>query len=335
MEIATLRPLSLALLATPLILAACSGGGGSGDGGTPAVGAATDQSSELIGLQIRQLGLVYALTDTPIDDSLNEHLSSAHARFETFQSPLAANDLSLLEATLNPPQGCTVEDATYDQDVEADNDLFFVEQTAGDDSSAIGRGEAISAGEALTVMTPVGSWPDLLPSTYFSSGLAYSLDNFQPTDIEEYDEGYNVSDLIQAGSTLDIPGDVFPAFSSIPVGGLTPLRGLSIGPTVNGELQTTSTVRWTPGDNPDQQVTVAFNSDAPFVDDYKHVVCITRDTGSFAMPSEVQSLMNDFVFLFDDISVARESSHYHVSGDALLLVRNRSSAYLTPGGPDL
>lgn len=72
---------------------------------------------------------------------------------------------------------------------------------------------------------------------------------------------------------------------------------------------------------------VTISCDAPFVDDYKQVVCVTPDDGRFELPPEVLAQANELVFPIHYVGIARASSHYHVSGDAMLLVLNLSVAF--------
>lgn len=73
---------------------------------------------------------------------------------------IATEGLSLLEASSNLQRGCTVVDATTDQGIESNLDSFFMEPESESDNSDIGRGEAISVGDAFTLMTPSGSRQD-------------------------------------------------------------------------------------------------------------------------------------------------------------------------------
>jgi len=163
--------------------------------------------------------------------------------------------------------------------------------------------EFVSAGEVITVSSPAGFYAELVEHT--ESGFSVYLPS-----VEE------LTTPFPADLTVDIPGNVFPAFANVAVPNVEPLV-MTDSSEVNGSYN------WVAGNNPDARVyilQVGFNSDST---DTIGVHCIAIDDGEFSIPASISSQLPA------DVSgtttyIYRSATTFLQSGNAILLVTNSS-----------
>jgi len=177
-------------------------------------------------------------------------------------------------------------------------EVFF--ESSEDERDVFEESINISAGEVLTLTSPAGSFAELTRD----DSLLYSADG-----------GFIASGL-PASLTVDIPGDVFPAFSNVSVPVVQPF---TLTAPAAGQLITTGTnFIWATGNNPNAYIQISASGQAA------DVVCTVRDDGSFTFPTDVQNeLGSGFTSQF--FTVSREAQNTVQSGNAVLVTSASSS----------
>ncbi len=178
-----------------------------------------------------------------------------------------------------------------------------ITETIPSDATTIGFPEAtfnlVSAGESLTLTSDAG--------TYATINL--SEDRFEvaphpaPTPL-----------------TLDIAGDVFPAFTGVSVPDVIAVQNFS--PRSNETLQADTTISWTPTGLPDHSINLAL-FDFPASDRVVDLRCHVADDGSFTLPADVIAALDTSLgsgFALDGMQQDRRSDALVIQGDALLVV---------------
>lgn len=157
----------------------------------------------------------------------------------------------------------------------------------------------VSAGETLTLSSATG--------TYATINLDESRFDFAP---------YPVPDSL----VLDIPGDVFPAFTEVAVPPVQTVQNFS--PVRNEELTAETLISWTPTGIDDHTINIGL-FDFPASDQVVDLRCHVQDDGEFTLPAEVIATLNDSLgvgFTLEGLEQNRRSDQLYINGDALLVV---------------
>ena len=193
--------------------------------------------------------------------------------------------------------------------VRGDDDICIVSEQGGDSTLDVDLNDylnqTISAGQTLTFTSPAVTYATLERQTDtnpFGGGtlLLYKL------------PGDSLAGLPPGGLTLDIPGDVFPAFSSVAVPDMpAPLTDFS--PPIGDPASATTAFSWTPSSVAGAQISLNLVSDAESID------CLLVDDGSFMLPNSVTAQLTG---TFDGIvfDADRDATALETSGDAVLFV---------------
>ena len=86
----------------------------------------------------------------------------------------------------------------------------------------------LTAGEALSVLTPAGSWPDVLLHAQYIS----------------YRFASNVSESIPTDSTVSVPGAEFPSFIEVAIPHVKQIENMAISLGQQEYLGRETTLRW-------------------------------------------------------------------------------------------
>lgn len=138
-------------------------------------------------------------------------------------------------------------------------------------------------------------------------------------DFDEDDEG---PEQWPAGLTVDIAGGEFPAMTNVTVPDVAPLTGVGI--TTTGDAVTAdSTISWNRGNDANALILVEFEleTDDVFID----VDCVIADTGSFAVPTDVQTQIQGGATV-DSVFITRVRAAVERQDDAALLITNTTLA---------
>jgi len=189
---------------------------------------------------------------------------------------------------------CTVESI----DLSGDDDLDI----PGIDDIGI---EFVSAGDAITVLSPAGSYVELTENTEFGFSFYVPTIEELPTPIP--------ADLI-----VNIPGRVFPAFTNVAVPNVEPL-------VVTNDDGTNGSYTWVAGTNPNARISIEFSgmdSSNPGTSSTS-VSCIAADDGEFSIPASVTSqLPAGYSVTYTDFS--RSATSFFQAADAILMITNSS-----------
>jgi len=300
-------------LLLPLLSLVACGGGGSSDGvatreetTSPTPGSATPEpesesesvednrgASDLDGLTIRKVGLarfdVLRLTFEFNDfEELERDYTEAEAAFRALEEPLDSATLSRIAAM----PGAGASGSCYPLGDEAAQSIGVLLESIG---------TPIDAGQALTVSRAVGSWFELEGRDDTGRGLFYTLRQDQFSGL-----GIGVEGHVEADTTMDIPGDQFPAFSAVEVPSVQALYDV---------VDDDTGVRWRAGADSEVPVVIDVKFadyvalqpvesdvnvsvfDIPIrtlVDAPADMRCVTRDTGRFAFPDALRATIDEF-----------------------------------------
>ncbi len=181
----------------------------------------------------------------------------------------------------------------------------------GQDEPASPGFTSISAGEVIVVNSINGTYVNL-PRTVSEFGIFYS----DPVDVP-------LPLPVPDNLTVDIPGDVFPAFQAVPVPTITPL---DVTQPASSTLLTASTVyQWVPDLSGESTITLNL-----FADDENFSAlarCEFEDDGEFSLPLEIQMSMGD-IGISDISSMARVIRSVSIDGDSRLEIAVSSSQRL-------
>jgi len=130
----------------------------------------------------------------------------------------------------------------------------------------------VSGGLAVVINTPSGPWFTLTRTIQDGQSI-YTADNELP------------GELLPAGATLSIPGDVFPTVAAHPL--FEPVAPDRLLPDEDLPVTADSAYSWIPTDDKNyMRITLqAYNADNEFVGFV--VNCDVEDDGSFTMPADV------------------------------------------------
>ena len=243
-----------------------------------------DTAGDTISGNVQFLGLV------SIDEDVSANEVDATGSFIQYTSAIAGN---LFEPVYTPQlDTCTVE--TIDiSDVNTDFPDIDVNVVP----------QLVSAGEVIPLTSAAGSYIQLTRESAFGF-LFYSP------------EPETVPGPIPSQLTLDIPGDIFPAFANVSMPVVEPLTVTS--PTQGQPITPTTNFSWTAGSNPNAYISIsatAFNAtgETTFVD------CEAADDGEFSFPAQTQSEMGA-AFTSITADYLREVLTFQQQGNALLVL---------------
>lgn len=189
------------------------------------------------------------------------------------------------------------------------DDICIVSEQGGDSVLGLDLNDyldqTISAGQTLTFTSPAGTYATLARQTAtnpFDGGtlLLYEL------------PGDALAGMPPAGLTLDIPGDVFPAFSRVAVPDMpAPLTDFS--PPIGDSASANTAFSWTPSSVAGALVSLGLNSDVESID------CLLVDDGRFTLPDSVTAQLTG-TFNGTVVDADRDVSTLERSGDAVVFV---------------
>ena len=219
--------------------------------------------------------------------------------FVTLNEPLDPATLARVGTTPDAPQGCRSVTAPEHESI-----VSLLEEI----------GSPAFAGEVLTVSNAAGSWFEIHGTVDELDGPRYeqSLDvsASRGADEETYGHSFEFPEgPVRSGTTIDIPGDAFPAFTAVAV---PPMTGLSEVTTDEAD------VRWRRDADAGVPVVIDVEFDdyltlVPaggnrgdvYTDDDAYTVeslvqappdvsCVTRDSGRFEYPEALGATAEDF-----------------------------------------
>ena len=171
---------------------------------------------------------------------------------------------------------------------------------------------SISAGEVLTVISPAGTFAELI--------------RVQSEDDIDYElaDGSTLPGPIPAGTVLNIPGDVFPAFNNVPV---PPAPDVMNFAPIAGPIPVSANYTWVPEPAGTLSGIVLslisdFSLDDPFTT-FSSVSCILQDDGSFTLPADIQAQLGSD-FQVGGLTVVRFGTNIVSQGNAALAVTTTS-----------
>jgi len=328
-----------ALLLPMLFLAACGGGGtsetrdasdtggidevadvddvdGTGEDADVLDAAAETPASDLDGLSISRVGLarfvvfpVWEYTDFTGTNTVSGTEAMAdrgdHTRvelaFTALNAPLDGEALARIAAMPSAP---------------ATGRCYLLGEAGERSIGALleSLGSPLYAGDVVTVSSAAGSWFELHGIDDELDGPEYRVAHTSGDFADAVVLSSGVEGSVEPGTTFDIPGDAYPAFTAVDVPPMARLSDL-----VEGGAD----VRWSAGADPEVPVVIdvtfrdyveiapeeggadgaSADEDLGVVtgDDIRTLVeapagmrCVTRDTGRFVYPEELRSTMERF-----------------------------------------
>ncbi len=160
----------------------------------------------------------------------------------------------------------------------SDDDICFVSEQGSDSILDLDLNDyldqTISAGQTLTFTSPAGTYATLERQTdtnpFGGTLLLYEL------------PGDALAGVPPAGLTLDVPGDVFPAFSNVEAPDLPPSL-TDFSPPIDSPAGAATAFSWTPSSVAGAQISLELDSGAESID------CLLVDDGSFTLPDSVMA----------------------------------------------
>lgn len=304
-------------LATALVCVLLSACGGSGGENEPQ--ALTASSDQIIDLPADTISRIGTIAFTTIDANgfaelgLPSGYVSAYAEFTDYHQVI---NKSLLDSQfpVNDIETCqiTIDSTDDSQDVGVENNAETID--------LISNSSTISAGEALSISTPNGSWPDLIlvEQTY---GEFQSFDYEFQTDI-------STLGALPAGSSVSIPGGDFPAFENLSIPAVEKVVEASLSNVVDGLLTPETTVTWAAPKNLASGSITTIASYSEVVDDANNaelsieIRCVVRDDGEFSFPDNVRQLLSKYDVFSEELGFGRLRATSEVQGDAAAIVIN-------------
>ena len=289
-----------------VMVTAC--GGSSGDSQS---GQGSSRFAELPADQIMRIGnIILAQEDEQgFANTVVAPSFFGHARFTEYVLPLNQAFIDGLN-TADDIGSCFlyVDSADDSQDIGTDEISEF--------DTYINNARILNAGSALTVTTPAGSWPNLVLNNDASPFYEFETD---------------VSSLggLPANSTLDIPGDEFPAFSDVEITYVPRLAEVALVNADNDTLTPDTGVTWAASDsNNADVVTTVSVTDTVFdngIEAFIHINCVAADTGVFTFPENAQQVLAQYEISTDNFTLGRVGISRKVIDDSAVIVFNASS----------
>ena len=271
-------------ITTFLILGMLAGCGGSSDSGSAGT-SGDDSNGNSVTPPIDLTGSFkyfgyFDLTDDPLLDRVN--------RDSNYLELTATQDASVFANSVPP---------------SADSCRLRITSSIPTDVGVIGFPNAqfnfVSAGENFTLTSDAGTY----------ATVAYSEDRFE---IAPYPA--------PAQLVLDIPGDVFPAFSNVVIPEVA--RAANFKPARNEVLTADTTVTWDPTGIAGNTIYLSV-FDFPAAGKVVDLFCSMTDDGEFELPADVQAVLNSSLGVGAELNGAKQnlrSIATIVQGDALLVV---------------
>lgn len=275
---------------------------------------------ELPADQITRVGIVSLQTQVDVifgalDTSTRV---SGYATFKDYGQPISQAFIDYGYSGRYPSE-CKIDGESADNSQEViRNEILGIDEYGNPDN--------VLAGNALSISTPSGSWPDLVPDNGSTSndGLTYRFN----TDTS------NLGSLAQ-GSVVNIPGDEFPAFSNIPIPFVPLVTDFSVSNTEDGFFNSGSKITWAVPENPATQSYIAFSifhydrdpTHGQPIGDAVYIHCTTPDTGEFSLPDNMQQFVTDNKVSSSGIIVSRTGLISQVKGDSAVIIYNDSHRF--------
>jgi len=305
---------------TSVFLAACGsggGGGGSTDANTPqALGAKNGTFAQIPANTVKRIGTVFfEVSDAKsyVEAGLSGS-TTVYGEFVEYTQPMSEVFIHS-EFSMGERETCVVSidstDGSQDVGLETDPDILEFQLDAS----------SISAGDALSISTPDGSWPDVLATE----------DNYGYRSVY-YDFEANTSTIgeLPSESTLSIPGDEFPAFVNVVIPNADKITDASLLNLTNGRITKDTRVTW---QRSSQSTSNAVTTIALYVEEYDdatnnelliNIHCNVIDDGEFSFPDNAKQLLSTYHFSNEDIWLARGGLNTVIQDDAAMLVGNAS-----------
>lgn len=181
--------------------------------------------------------------------------------------------------------------------------------------------ELVSAGEALSVTTPAGTWAQLTPIASSSTLGTYFSDW---TDVE--------LGILPANSSVHVPGDTFPQLSDIALLTPEPLTNVDFRNDDIALLSQTdvvtpdTTVHWNAPDSANgTRIELKFSNTERTEDGsvirVSYVRCNIEDTGNYRLPTAIRNSMDES---YSSYSVTRIQQRSEQRGNILITVQSES-----------
>jgi hypothetical protein len=258
LSVSKLRGLPAVMGGSLWLLSACGGGG---DGGE-------SDLLELPTLAVSGLGGTAAI------DVLNPWLVSLRT-FRLDSITPGTGDARV--ATLQYSASRNVQDHIdfYTTRFEIDTcEVFTENDTGGGGGGGGGDIPYVAGGESVVFNAPNGTW--------------FTMNQ---TDVGIYDVDNELPDAFPAGTTLSIPGDVFPSVGAIPV--VEPPVPIRFLPEA-GAVSADSVYEWQASGGPGEVMIVdllEFDAAGVFID--FRISCYMEDDGAFQMPADIVQAIAD------------------------------------------
>lgn len=279
-------------------------GGDTTDGGTTtdggATGGTTDDTLSIVTTLDDLSGDVTSFGFIDIEQATAGIPESGDVFAGFVQTTLDIPTAEAAESFVQQADTCEVTTTTVDE-VETPDDALDVDVPF----------DFVSAGDNLVVSNAGGTVFVIQRQTLFGFDF-YAL----PEDTV-------LPDPLPMGLSIDIPGDVFPAFSNIAIPDVDVLT--NVMPAAGSPITASTTFTWDAGSNPDVFVNIdVFAFDTNTFDSIS-VNCIAVDDGEFSFPAGTQSELGAQFSAFD-ATVSRTALNFATRGDALLVIGNSSSS---------
>ncbi len=225
------------------------------------------------------------------------------AAFRSFDSPVSTSEI---DADLANRKLSTDTCDVYIGD-ESLNQATELEQ-------ALESSSLISAGEVITFRGPSGSIGE----------VSIDAQTFYRTIIA-------TTEATSKGLMVDLPGADFPAATAVPIPDIEPFVLTStITPTgpSNEDFDIDSTFTWEPGNDPAARINFYSNinlaSNTSDVDLLVDIDCTLQDDGSFTLPADIQTQLQEHGITQTPMYIGRETVLVHQSEEALTMIIRRS-----------
>lgn len=164
----------------------------------------------------------------------------------------------------------------------------------------------ISAGESITLNTTTGNYATLERQIVEGTGLIYRSNT-------------PLSENIPAGLVLDVPGEVYPGFASVPVSGVPALQVTA--PAANTPVTDESEFLWNANSDPLSVFEIYAGYTSPETNEVIEIGCTVIDDGQFTFDAATRAALGDD-FTADWSSVLRVVYDVAESEDGILFVAN-------------
>ena len=241
--------------------------------------------------------------------SVTENITDNHVTaFSTFIQLPNSLPIAQLTAELAPTQDvCTTANSSQildDAGMEATSASAREVLTV-----TAANGTSVSAGEVLTVISANGTYMELIRQEIQEGFIVY---NPQPN---------TVAGILPTNLSIDIPGDVFPAFANVAAATVQTLNVTT--PNAGEHVTPTTAFSWNASNTAGNIISISATS---FINaEAMTVTCSAVDDGEFTFPAATQNEMgNEFTSIASSIS--RDAFVVRQYDDATILVTTSSKA---------